>query len=324
MRRSLAVACPLAAVLVAMSMESLAGQQLGRPAPQSPPPAGQRLVARDGDTVVIEDEARVKIVRRREANIRLVYNKAEHWLIVLADFVVPNGPDGSVDMNYSFNDVTGEWPFDERWEGAAAIEEYANPGEMGSQGFGLALPQGVVQLMTQPRPARPGEAWPQDPNVTAVLTSNGSGRGTSRGSFDAAERRAVESVRSAAQRLSMPSGFSTSMGMSVSGASGGIVTIAPGEPAPVRVGGTIRQPTKLVDVKPVYPDAARQAGISGVVILEIVIDTDGSVKQARVLRSIPLLDASAIETVKQWRFEPTHLNGNPVPVIMTVTVNFNQ
>ncbi|HEV3140539.1 MAG TPA: energy transducer TonB [Vicinamibacterales bacterium] len=97
----------------------------------------------------------------------------------------------------------------------------------------------------------------------------------------------------------------------------------PPPPAPVRVGGQIPQPTKIVDVKPVYPPIAQSARVQGVVILEATIAPDGTIQDARVLRSIPLLDAAAVDAVRQWRFTPTLLNGVPVPVIMTVTVNFS-
>jgi TonB family protein len=92
----------------------------------------------------------------------------------------------------------------------------------------------------------------------------------------------------------------------------------------LRVGGEIKPPVKIKDVRPVYPPVAREAGVSGVVILEVRIDTDGNVEQARVLKSIPLLDEAALDAVKQWRFVPTLLNGAPVPIMMTVTVNFTQ
>ena len=97
---------------------------------------------------------------------------------------------------------------------------------------------------------------------------------------------------------------------------------APPPPAPVRVGGNIKPPTKTKDVKPVYPPIAQSARVQGVVIIEAVIGQDGQVQEAKVLRSIPLLDAAALDAVKQWVFTPTLLNGQPVPVIMTVTVNF--
>ena len=62
--------------------------------------------------------------------------------------------------------------------------------------------------------------------------------------------------------------------------------------------------------------------MSGTVIVEATIDTDGRVRSARVLRSIPLLDEAALDAVRQWEYTPTLLNGTPVAVIMTVTVTF--
>ena len=73
---------------------------------------------------------------------------------------------------------------------------------------------------------------------------------------------------------------------------------------------------------PIYPPIAQSARVQGVVIIEATIGPDGRVKDAKVLRSIPLLDQAALDAVKQWQFTPTLLNGVPVPVIMTVTVNF--
>jgi TonB family protein len=96
------------------------------------------------------------------------------------------------------------------------------------------------------------------------------------------------------------------------------------EMKPVRIGGNVKTPAKIRDVKPVYPPIARMAGVQGVVILEILIDANGDVAEAHVLRSIPLLDEAALSAVKDWRFMPTYLNGTPTAVIMTVTVNFTQ
>jgi protein TonB len=90
----------------------------------------------------------------------------------------------------------------------------------------------------------------------------------------------------------------------------------------IRVGGDDKEPKKIKDVKPEYPADAQAAGIQGVVILETIIGPSGAVSDARVLRSIPALDQAAVDAVRQWEFTPTLLNGVPVPVIMTVTVNF--
>jgi protein TonB len=93
-------------------------------------------------------------------------------------------------------------------------------------------------------------------------------------------------------------------------------------PNAVRVGGNVPTPKKIRDVKPTMPPLAVSAGVQGVVIMETVIDESGAVVDARVLRSIPLLDAAALDAVKQWLFTPTLVDGKAVPVIMTVTVQF--
>jgi TonB family protein len=94
--------------------------------------------------------------------------------------------------------------------------------------------------------------------------------------------------------------------------------------AAIRVGGKIKPPTKIKDVKPVYPAIAQSARISGVVIIEATIGADGKVIYAKVLRSVPMLDQPALEAVLQWEYTPTLLNGVAVPVIVTVTINFTQ
>jgi TonB family protein len=91
---------------------------------------------------------------------------------------------------------------------------------------------------------------------------------------------------------------------------------------PVRVGGNIKTPIKIKDIRPAYPPEAQAARVQGVVILETLIDTDGQVVDVHIQRSIPLLDQAASDAVRQWAFTPTLLNGNPTAVLMTVTVNF--
>ena len=105
-----------------------------------------------------------------------------------------------------------------------------------------------------------------------------------------------------------------------------VVALAPAaasaQQQPVRVGGNVTAPERVRYVPPVYPGEAVSARVSGIVILEAVVGTGGDVSDAKVLKSIPLLDEAALDAVRQWRYTPTTLNGVPVPVIMTVTVNF--
>ena len=93
---------------------------------------------------------------------------------------------------------------------------------------------------------------------------------------------------------------------------------------PTRVGGNIKAPVKIRDVKPEYPPLAQSSNVQGVVIIETILDADGTVVGARLLRSIPLLDQAALTAVRQWRFTPPLVDGVPRAVMMTVTVNFTQ
>jgi len=98
---------------------------------------------------------------------------------------------------------------------------------------------------------------------------------------------------------------------------------APGEPdehGVYRVGGGVAAPARLD--RPVYPSEAMAAGVKGNVVAEVVIDPGGDVIDAKIFRSIPMLDEAALAAVRNWHFQPTMVNGQPVPVRMFVTVNF--
>lgn len=102
--------------------------------------------------------------------------------------------------------------------------------------------------------------------------------------------------------------------------------VAPGttEPGRIPVGGEV-QATKLISMaKPVYPERAKQNGIQGTVLLRAVIGTDGTLIGLKALNTQvdPDLVQAAVDAVKQWRYEPTRLNGHAVEVVTTITVNF--
>jgi protein TonB len=94
------------------------------------------------------------------------------------------------------------------------------------------------------------------------------------------------------------------------------------ETKPVRVGGNIRAPQRLSATAPIYPPIAQSARVQGQVVVEALIDVNGRVGEARILKSVPLLDAAAVDAVRTWRYAPTLLNGVPVSVLLTVTVSF--
>jgi protein TonB len=94
--------------------------------------------------------------------------------------------------------------------------------------------------------------------------------------------------------------------------------------APVRVGGNVKEPRPIRTVPPVYPPLASKARVSGTVVLEATLTAQGTVEEIRVISGHPLLIEAAIAAVKQWQYEPTLLNGVPVPVILTAKVHFER
>jgi len=90
----------------------------------------------------------------------------------------------------------------------------------------------------------------------------------------------------------------------------------------IRVGGNVQSARLVQQPKPLYPPEAKQARIQGVVQLSTVIGRDGTVQQLEVISGHPLLVPSALEAVKQWVYQPTLLNGNPVEVVTQIDVNY--
>jgi periplasmic protein TonB len=119
-----------------------------------------------------------------------------------------------------------------------------------------------------------------------------------------------------------------SMSGVLGGVIGGVATVAPiapkvaGPKAPVRVGGRVKEPRLIARVDPRYPPLAIQTHMQGAVIVDAVIDEHGNVVEARVVSGPPLLIQAAMDAVRQWKYEPTYLNDEPVPVQLNVTVQF--
>jgi periplasmic protein TonB len=115
----------------------------------------------------------------------------------------------------------------------------------------------------------------------------------------------------------LPSGIIGSIGT-------GPAPPAPVKPAPqlIRVGGNVQAAKIIHQVQPLYPAVARTAHISGTVVLHAIIGKDGSVEQLQYVSGPPLLMRSAMDTVRQWRYQPTLLDGDPVEVDTTITVVF--
>jgi periplasmic protein TonB len=93
-------------------------------------------------------------------------------------------------------------------------------------------------------------------------------------------------------------------------------------PPTVHVGGDIKPPVKVKGAAPTYPPLARQGHVEGVVIIEVTIGTDGKVKDTKVIRTVKMLEDSAVSAVRTWEYKPTIVNGQAVQVVTTVPINF--
>ena len=114
----------------------------------------------------------------------------------------------------------------------------------------------------------------------------------------------------------------TDVGIGEDETTGGSLTASSAR-GPVQVGGDIQPPRRLVNVPPVYPPEAIKARITGIVSIEATVSPTGDVSEARVISGVPGLDDAALTAVRQWKYSPTLVNGEPVAVVMTVTVNFS-
>jgi protein TonB len=122
-------------------------------------------------------------------------------------------------------------------------------------------------------------------------------------------------------------------GGTLGGVLGGILSpaarpIAPPPPKPMKsnrplmVGGNVQAPRLMLKIQPSYPPLARETRTQGVVVVDCVIDEHGNVTQVKLVSGHPLLIRAALDAVRQWKYQPTRLNGVPIAVEMEVTVNF--
>jgi len=95
-------------------------------------------------------------------------------------------------------------------------------------------------------------------------------------------------------------------------------------PVRIRVGGALKPPRLVSSVEPVYPAMARNAGIEGDVVIDTAIDQKGNITSARVVSGPPMLRQAALDALRQWKYAPSMLNGEPVPVQVTVRIKFHR
>jgi TonB family protein len=271
---------------------------------------GRTIRARDGDTVLLPGDATITLVRTVEGRIKLASHGDGKLLILLIDEGLT--ADGRVDVYHRF-ELREPFAAQYLWDGPGSVEEHEGFGaQRGRQATVVVIPAGRILLL-------PGHGWKEAPVGDTLATFHYTGSGSQRVSASFAE--AEQAAITGHDRR----GFRTSVQLTVLPAARGGVVVEPNPSGPealLRVGGAIRAPQTIKEVPAVLPEVARHAGVRGTVILEITVDSAGRVRDAKVLRSIPLLDEAALTAVRQWEFTPTLLNGVPREIVMTVAVPF--
>lgn len=98
----------------------------------------------------------------------------------------------------------------------------------------------------------------------------------------------------------------------------------PSGDGPFSVGGDVKAPVLISRVEPIYTEEARKANISGIVIAQAMIDKSGDVRDVKIFKPLPFgLDQAAIDALRQWKYRPGTLNGQPVDVLFNVVINFD-
>lgn len=306
--------CRLFAILAAAALWG--GPALAQPSVRPAPPSGRQIEAADGDTIVIDGHARVSVVRRHEADVRVVAMPESHAMLVIADWqAVEPSFDRGIERVWRFTDVSGQWPLDARWQGRVTLYEPDAPHGSAGPMLVLETPAGRVEF-------HGGRAFDPTPGTAVVMTFNGmSGSGQIAASFDEAERRAMSGDFT-------PSFAMSSMGTGGLGFSSEVAIAAPpgrtpGQPTtPARVPSNLRGPIVVKRVEPQWPAEAQTAGVHGMVVVQIAVAPDGSVRDARVLRSVPMLDEAALAAARQWRFTPAGPEGRADPLMFTTVFRF--
>lgn len=118
------------------------------------------------------------------------------------------------------------------------------------------------------------------------------------------------------------------MGGVIGGVLGGIAgNVKPVAPVarskqPVRVGGRVRRPQLVKQIAPKYPPLARDAHITGEVVIDAILDERGNVTEMKVISGPPLFYSAAMDALREWKYEPTYLNDEPISVQLIVTITF--
>ena len=214
---------------------------------------------------MIEDDARVQLVNRKQGFARTVYDAERRWVVLVLDANSRTSPpDGKADWSYRWAGVEGEWPLGERWEGSVAVDQY-RPAGTGPANMGIVVEAAgfTISFLSAPKG--------MSPTATHVIRHKSGGASMASGlTFDAAEqqmlqelaRDASDTTGTVMSRSRLPPGVVASTTLTATTAVRATPGQLPDGTAVMRVGGSIAAPRKIRDVAPVYPESARATGLA--------------------------------------------------------------
>lgn len=294
-----------------------------------PPSASRRIVVRDGDTIVIPPGVSASIDRSRDGEARLVFGTHPREIVLMFDEARGDAPpDGLVDRVWRLQ-LEEDFPLDLLYRGPARLEEIdpIAQGEVQSRmNPTLVTPAGRLQLGAS------NAAAAAPAGTTVLRITQGTGRMLNdttwpdARTFDAVEQVWVNHLEEKKAFLRLEGRMASTMPVEPQRDERRPEPAPPSPPmrmdAVQRLPGAVA-PRLIREVKPHYSAGAMERGIQGRVEMDVTIAADGTVSDVKVTRPLdPELDQIAIDTVRQWRFSPATVNGQPVPVIVTVENSF--
>jgi periplasmic protein TonB len=204
---------------------------------------------------------------------------------------------------------------------SGAVSQSVPSGRASMAASASPKPPKNVPAPTEPQPGAPATAASDNsaakvPDMFGALHAHPTSRASSADAGPADAAPAIDAPAAETSDAGLPASVESSV-------------VAPPSPEPespvrIRVGGELKPPRLLSSVLPVYPAVARDAGVEGDVVIDTTIDKSGKVTATKVVSGPPMLRQAALEALRQWKYEPSKLNGEPVPVQMTVTIKFHR
>ncbi len=234
-----------------------------------------------------------------------------------ASVSAPVTPPAALDSNSNGESNSGQ----PSASSSAAQVNQSNPSTAAS-GAGVAIHVGNATPLNAERVPAPVRAQPSAPASQKVAKAMPDMSATLNAHPVSAQRSASDDADPAPSVDA--SAASTNADLQGIGANSDVAPPPPPAAPPLRLGGFVKPPKLLNSVLPVYPSIARSSGIEGNVVVEASIGLAGSVVATKVISGPPMLRQAAVDALRRWKYQPAMLNGEPVAVQTTVTIQFHK